>query len=153
RDGRQYARGLTLAERGLAIAEAKGLRLATARITRGLCINYVVDGRFEQARERVDAMLAVLEPNEDRSRPGDVYLSARWVKDMLLYSSDELDAAIEHVGETLAMGTRVNNRTIRCSSSTTLAQTYCLRGDYARAKAFADEALALGEQIGNMNVF
>jgi class 3 adenylate cyclase len=153
RDGRQFARGLALAERGLALAEGRGLRLAAARITRGLCINYVVDGRFEQARERIDAMLAVMEPSEDKSRPGDLYLSARWVKDMLLYASDELDAVQEHVAETLEMGVRVNNRTVRCSSSATLAQAYCIRGDYARAKAFADEALALGEQIGNMNVF
>jgi class 3 adenylate cyclase len=152
-DGRQFARGLALAERGLALAEGRGLRLAAARITRGLCINYVVDGRFEQARARIDAMLGVMETSEDKSRPGDLYLSARWVKDMVLYASDDLDAVLEHVGETLEMGVRANNRTIRCSSSATLAQTYCIRGDYARAKAFADEALAIGEQIGNMNVF
>jgi hypothetical protein len=34
-----------------------------------------------------------------------------------------------------------------------LAQTHCIRGDYVQAKAFADEALAIAEQIGNMNVF
>jgi class 3 adenylate cyclase/tetratricopeptide (TPR) repeat protein len=153
RDGRQFARGLALAERGLALAEGRGLRLAAARIIRGLCINYVVDGRFEQARERIDAMLAVMEASEDPAHPGDLYLSARWVKDMLLYANDELDAALEHVSQTLDLGVRANNRTVRCASSAALAQTYCLRGDYERAKAFADEALALGEQIGNMNVF
>jgi tetratricopeptide (TPR) repeat protein len=152
RDGRQFARGLELAERGFALAESKGLRLAAARIARGLCLNYVVDGRFAEARRRIDPLLVVMEQSEDRERPGDLYLSTRWVKDALLYASDELDAALDHVGETLELGARVRNRTIRCAGTSLLAQIHCLRGDYGRAKAFADESLAIGEDIGNMNV-
>src|SRR6185369_12757405 len=34
-DGRQFAKGLALAEKGLALAQKKGLRLATVRIARG----------------------------------------------------------------------------------------------------------------------
>ncbi len=153
RDGREFARGLALAEKGLALAEARGLRLAAARITRGLCVNYVIDGRFAQAAERIDAMLAAMGASEDRARPSDLYLSARWVKGMLFYAMDELDAAVAYVTETLDLGVRANNRTVRCASTTLLAQIHCMRGEYDRAKAFADEALALGEQIGNMNVF
>jgi class 3 adenylate cyclase/tetratricopeptide (TPR) repeat protein len=153
RDGRQFAKGLALAERGLALAESKGLRLAAARIARGVCINYVVDGRFAQARARIDPMLAVMEASEDLARPGDLYLSARWVKDIVLYASDELEAALEHVRETLALGVRVQNRTIRCASAGLLAQTHCLRGEYDRAKALALESLAIGEEISNLNVY
>jgi class 3 adenylate cyclase len=153
RDANAFGRGLALAERGLALAEAKGLRLAAARIARGVCVNYVVDGRFAQARARIDPMLAVLETSEDLERPGDLYLSARWVKDIVLYASDELDAALDHVSETMALGTRVNNRTIRCAASGLLAQIHCLRGEYERAKVMAVESLAIGEEIGNVNVY
>jgi class 3 adenylate cyclase/tetratricopeptide (TPR) repeat protein len=153
RDGRDFAKGLALSERGLAIAEAKGLRLAASRIVRGLCINYIADGRFEQARSRMEPLLAVLVSSEDPARPSDLYLSARWVKDVLLYASDELDAAIAHVRETLTLGERAGNRTIRCIGSSILAQAYCLRGEFALAKKFADESLEIGEVIGNMNVF
>ena len=153
RDGHSFGRGLALAERGLALAEAKGLRLAAARIGRGVCINYVVDGRFAQARARIDPMLAVLEASEDPERPGDLYLSARWVKDIILYANDELDASLEHVSQTMALGAKTNNRTIRCAAASLLAQIHCLRGDYERAKALAVESLAIGEEIGNVNVF
>jgi len=153
RDGRDFARGLALAERGFEVAEKKGLRLAAARIVRGICINYAVDGRFEQARARIDPMLAAMEANEDPERPGDLYLSARWVKDVLLYASDDLAAALRHVGETLLLGERVQNRTIRCVSTSILGGIHCLRGEYAQAKQFADASLAIGEEIGNLNVF
>jgi hypothetical protein len=123
------------------------------RILRGLCINYVVDGRFAQARERIAPMLAAIEASEDPARPGDFYLSARWVSDMMLYASDELGTVLEHVGQTRELAMRVNNRTARCASAALLAQTHCLRGEYVQAKTFADEGLALGEEIGNMNVF
>jgi class 3 adenylate cyclase len=153
RDGRDFARGLALAERGLALAESKGLRLAAARIVRGLCINYVVDGRFEQARQRLDPMLDAMEASEEPMHPGDLYLSLRWCKDMLLYASDELDAALAHASQTLELGRRVNNRTLRCAAGSILAQVHCLHGDYERARMFADESLAIGEEIGNLNVF
>jgi len=152
REGRDYARGLELAERGLALAEAKNLRLTKARIIRGLSINYVVDGRFEQARQRVEPLLAALEANEDPQKPSDLYLSVRWTKDVLLYASDELDATLAHVRDTLALGDRAHNQTIRCVCEAILAQTYCLRGDYARAKVHAEAGLRIGEEIGNLNV-
>jgi class 3 adenylate cyclase/tetratricopeptide (TPR) repeat protein len=153
RDGREFARGLALAERGLALAEAKGLRLAGTRIVRGICINYVADGRVDQASARIEPLLAAMAGSEDPAHPSDLYLSSRWVKDVILYASDELDAAIAHVSETLALGARADNRTIRCIGSSILAQALCLRGDYARAKVHADESLTIGEAIGNMNVF
>jgi class 3 adenylate cyclase/tetratricopeptide (TPR) repeat protein len=153
RDGRQFASGLALAERGLEIAEEKGLRLAAARIVRGICINYAVDGRFEEARRKLDPMLAAMEANEDPAKPGDLYLSARWVKDVVLYASDALDEARAHIAETLALGARVNNRTVRCAGSAILAQVHCLRGEYEQALALADESLTIGEEIGNLNVF
>jgi tetratricopeptide (TPR) repeat protein len=56
------------------------------------------------------------------------------------------------VRETLALGDRAHNQTIRCVCEAILAQTYCLRGDYARAKVHAEAGLRIGEEIGNLNV-
>src|SRR5262249_12507480 len=139
RDGHDFGRGLTLAERGLAIAEEKGLRLAVARLTRGICIHYAVDGRFAEANRRIEPLLAAMDRSEDAGRPSDLYLSTRWVKDIVLYASDELDAAQAHLEETRALSERAGNRTLRGASAGTLAQLLCLRGDYARARALAEE--------------
>jgi len=148
-----YVRGITLAERGLEIAEAKGLRLAASRIVRGLCINYAIDGRFEAAWQRIGSMLATMETSENRAQPSDLYLSARWVKDVLLYASDDLTEALAHSSETRALGERAHNRTIRCTTSGIMAQVLCLRGEYERARVLADESLAIAEEIGNVNAF
>jgi class 3 adenylate cyclase/tetratricopeptide (TPR) repeat protein len=153
RGGRDFARGLELAERALELAERKGLRLASARIVRGIAINYVIDGRFEAARARIDPLLATLEATEDPARPNDLYLSSRWVKDMVLYSTDDLEAALVHTTETVALGERVENRTIRCIGSVLLAQIHCLRGEYEQAAKLADRSLAIAVEIGNLSVF
>jgi tetratricopeptide (TPR) repeat protein len=152
-DGRRYAEGLALAERGLAIAEEQGLRLATARIARGMCINYTVDGRFEQARRLIDPLLAAMEQVENAAAPSDLYLSTRWAKDVLLYACDDLDAALTHLTDTLALGERAGNRTIRCIASGLLAQIHYLRGDDERSKACADRCLEIAETIGNMSAY
>jgi tetratricopeptide (TPR) repeat protein len=148
-----YAGGLAVAERGLALAQAKGLELASIRIGRGLCLNYTIDGRFAEARRWLDEVLPVLASKDDPARPADLHLSVRWSKDVLLYASDDLDAAVAHVEETLALGERAHNRTIRCIGGGILAQVHCLRGEYVEAKRLADESLAIGEEIGNLNVF
>jgi len=75
------------------------------------------------------------------------------VKDYLLYASDELDALLAHAAETRTLGERVNIRTLRGITAGLMAQALCLRGEYERAASLADESLALGEEIGNVNAF
>jgi len=75
------------------------------------------------------------------------------VKDVMLYASDDLDAALPHLAETLRLAKLVDNRTMRCASSATLSQIHVLRGEYALAKDTALEALAVAEEIGNLNVY
>jgi class 3 adenylate cyclase/tetratricopeptide (TPR) repeat protein len=151
--GKDFTRGLELAERALELAERKGLRLAAARIVRGIAVNYVIDGRFDAARRRIDPLLATLEASEDPAKPSDLYLSSRWTKDMLLYASDELTEALAHTAETVALAERIENRTIRCIGSVLLAQLHLLRGEYEEASRQADLALAIGVEIGNLSVF
>jgi tetratricopeptide (TPR) repeat protein len=72
---------------------------------------------------------------------------------VLLYASDDLDAALPHLGETLRLAKLIDNRTMRCASAATLSQIHVLRGEYALAKDSALEALAVAEEIGNLNVY
>src|SRR5207253_2489023 len=75
--GEDFERGLALAEQGVAVAERAGNKLAVMRLSRGLAVNYAIDGRFELARRAMRWVMDELEPTEHRARLSDLYVSAR----------------------------------------------------------------------------
>jgi class 3 adenylate cyclase/tetratricopeptide (TPR) repeat protein len=149
-----FARGLELSEQALATAEQAGLRTTAMRLSRGLCIHYVLDGRFDLARRTIDWVVDELEQSEVHEQPfADIYVSARWVRDVVRYLSDDLDEVLAATTETHALAVRIPNRTIRSGAAGTLAQVHYLRGDYEAAKRWADEGLEIAEAIGNLSAF
>ncbi len=146
----QFGRGLALAEQGLTIAQQAGAQLPAIRISQGLAINYAFDGRFELARRAIGWVLDELERAGDRERVSDLYLGARWIRDSVLQLSDDLDAAVESASETNAMAVRAPNRTVRSGTAIALAQIHFMRGEYAEAQRWADEALEIADAIANM---
>ena len=151
-DRDDFERGMALAEQGLATANQAGLKLSAMRLSRGLAINYVLDGRFDIARRAMDWVMAELDPSE-RDGLSDLYLSTRWVRDSVLYMSDDLDAAQASVPETYAMARRAPNRTVTNGSASTLAALHFIRGNYAEALHWADDALEVAEAIANVGSF
>ncbi len=147
------AAGIALSEEAVALAEAEGLHTLALGLTRGMCTSYAADGRFALARERIERVVAELERDGHRARVSDVYLSARWVRDLVLYAQDEFALALESAGESFALAQQAGNRTMRSALGTILAPVHFLRGEYAEAKHWADLSLEIGEAIGNENVF
>ncbi|HYY05305.1 MAG TPA: AAA family ATPase, partial [Candidatus Limnocylindria bacterium] len=148
-----FERGLALAEQGVAIAERAGNKLAVVRLSRGLAVNYAIDGRFELARRAMKWAMDELEPTEHRAQLSDLYVSMRWVRDNVLYLCDDLDEAFASVIETHAMALKAPNRTVLAGSAGTIAQILFLRGEYPEALRWADESLEGNEAIGNVSGF
>ena len=148
-----FAGGLALAERGLTIAEEAGLDGERSRIARGLAMNYAVDGRFDQARSLIEVELAGLESGPDGARRSDLYLSTRWIRDLVHYASDDLDWIVTKGSETFAMCAERGNRTIRTAIGTLLAPAHFLRAEYDEARRWADMTLETAEAIANVNAF
>jgi class 3 adenylate cyclase/tetratricopeptide (TPR) repeat protein len=147
----QFARGLALAEEGLAVAERAGLRVPTMmRIASGLAVNYVLDGRWELADRASGGVLAELEQEGHRDRPSDLYLGSCWIRASVLLQSDALDAAVALAAETHDRARRAPNRTVTGGAAVTLAQVHLLRGEYAEARRWADESLDVAEAIANL---
>src|SRR5438552_17473284 len=148
RDG--FARGLELAEESLAVAERAGLKLTAMRVSRGLCLHYAFDGRFELARRAIDWVVDELEGSGAHERLADLYVNARWVREAVLALADDLDAAERSAAETYELAGRVPNRTMRSAAAGTLAQIHLVRGEYAEARRWAEESLEIAEAIANL---
>jgi class 3 adenylate cyclase/tetratricopeptide (TPR) repeat protein len=148
-----FAGGLALAERGVALAEADGFHELALALSRGLCTNYAADGRFALARERIERGIADLEHAGHRDRVSDVYLSACWVRDLVLYAQDEFGQVLESAGTSFALAEQANNRTMRSAVGNILSPVHYLRGEYAEAKRWADLTLEIGEAIANENAY
>jgi tetratricopeptide (TPR) repeat protein len=146
-----FARGMALAEQSVAVAERAGLKLTVLRLSRGLAINHALDGRFDLARRASDWFIAELARTEDPL--SDLYVSACWVRDNILYLSDALDEAFAAALATHATALRAPNRTSTAGTATILAQIHFLRGEYADALRWADESLTVSEAIGNVSGF
>ena len=151
--GEDFERGLALAEQGVAVAQRAGNKLAVMRLSRGLAVNYAIDGRFELARRAMKWVMDEIEPTEHRARLSDLYVSVRWVRDNVLYLCDDLDEAFASVVETHAMALSAPNRTVQAGSAGTISQILFLRGEYAEALRWADECLEGNEAIGNVSGF
>jgi class 3 adenylate cyclase/tetratricopeptide (TPR) repeat protein len=149
--GGDFARGIALAEQARDRAAAAGLTLQVHRISRGLALNYALDGRFEDAVTGVAPSLAELEQSRDGDRPSDLYLTARWVWGFVQFVADQLDVAVPYTVQTLALAEQVGNRTIQSIVNTILGQMALLRGEDEAARRHADRAIELAEVIGNAN--
>ncbi|HSV07140.1 MAG TPA: adenylate/guanylate cyclase domain-containing protein [Candidatus Binatus sp.] len=148
----QHARGLALAEQALALTEREGLTLAGLRLARGLANGYALDGRFALAQRVMNWSVGELERSGDRERLSDLYISSRWVRDSILYLSDELDAVIESGPETYDFAVRGPNRTVQGASAATLAQVHFMRGRFEEARHWADVSLDMAEAIAHLLV-
>ena len=148
RDG--FARGLEQAEEGLAVAERAGDKVTAMRLSRGICVHYAFDGRFELARRAVDWVVAELEASEAHQQLPDLYVSARWVREAVFALADDLDAAARSAVETYEIAGRIPNRTVRSMTASALGQIHLMRGEYAEAKRWAEEGLEIAEAISNV---
>ncbi len=146
-----FARGMALAEQSVAVAERAGLKLTVLRLSRGLAINHALDGRFDLARRACDWFIAELARTEDPL--SDLYVSACWIRDNVLYLSDALDEAFASSLATHASAVRAPNRTSTAGAANILAQIQFLRGEYAEALRWADESVTVSETIGNVSGF
>jgi tetratricopeptide (TPR) repeat protein len=120
------------------------------RLSQGLAVAYALDGRFEQARRAIDWALAQQERDGHRERLTDLHLGARWIRDSIIHMAEDFDGALAGLLETNAMAGRAPNRTVRCGTAGTIAQILFVRGQYAEAQRWADEALEIAEAIANM---
>ena len=148
-----FPAGQALIEQGLAIAERAGLELAKIRISRALAWDYLFDGRFEDALARITGVIAAFEaapvPAEGRQR--DIYLGARFMRDRIHYHSDELAAVLVDGERTYEAAVAHPNRTVQSGSAMTLALTHLARGEYARAREWADRSLDVARTIGSVS--
>jgi class 3 adenylate cyclase/tetratricopeptide (TPR) repeat protein len=150
--GEDFDRGLAVAEEALALAERLGSEVERMRLIRGLCISWVADGRFAEARERAEEIVARAELDGEAAELTPFYLSSRWVRDQALFAADELDLALSLSLESHEMSALAPNRTMRSAAASLLAQIYFMRAHYAEARRWADEATLVGDEIGNVNV-
>jgi len=148
-----FADGLAQAEQGVALAKASGFDGLAQGLTRALATSYAGDGRFAQAREIMEHVLADLERTGHRERVTDSYLGARWGRDLVLYAEDQYEQVLESASETFALGEQAGNFTVRSAVAALLAPVHYLRGDYREAKRWADLSLEIGELIANSNVY
>jgi predicted ATPase/class 3 adenylate cyclase len=150
--GGDFGEGLALAEKALRYAHEGQLELQVRRLSRGLAINYALDGQTEKARQVIMPSLLELERTE-ADPPSDLYLSARWVRAFVHFAEDELDEAAAYAEDTFAAAVSVGNRTMQSIVGTSLAQIALLRGENLDAKRHADRAFEIAEAIGNANTF
>jgi tetratricopeptide (TPR) repeat protein len=151
-DPDNFAAGLALAEQGLAVAQRAGLKLAAIRLSRGLAISYAHDGRFDLARRAI-GWSAGEAARLNEPPLSDLTMSTRWVRDAVAYLSDDFDVALVDAEATYELARQVPNRTVTSGSAGTLAQIRFLRAEYAEARRWAEESLAIAEEIANVAAF
>lgn len=148
-----FSAGQALIEQALGIAERAGLELTTIRISRALAWNYLFDGRTAAALGRIEDVIATLEsaapPLESRRR--DMYLSARFIRDRVAFHSDDLERGIAAARDTYEAAVTHPNRTVQAGSAVTLALACLARGDYARAREWAERSLEVARAIGSVS--
>jgi hypothetical protein len=153
--GREYfTGGLAVAEEAFALAQRGGHVDSAFAVARGLCFAYVADGRLELARRIIDWVIAEGgKRNPDPTNPTDFELSARWVRVVVDYGSEDFDRARRTGGEVYAAAARRNNRTVQCITASTLAQLEFLVGRYDDARRWAERSFELAQEIGNVAAF
>ncbi len=152
RGGRErFDQGLALVEEGLAIAKQAGLTEAVLGLSRGLAWSYLLDGRFLVARRTIEWVVSELERGGEGERLTDVYLGARWMRDLIRFHCDDLAAAAAGAEETARLAVQASNRTVQVSSAALCALLRLLGADYAAVGSWAERSLSVAQVIGNMS--
>jgi tetratricopeptide (TPR) repeat protein len=146
-----FPAGQALIERGLAIAERAGLALAAIRIARALAWDYLFDGRFDDARERIERVLRDFQALGTAGKQRDIYLGALFMRDRIHFHSDEIAPALSSVRSTYDAAIEYPNRTVQSGSSVTLSLMYLARGEYQLAREWADRSLEIARAIGSVS--
>ena len=145
-----FDQGLAMTEEALGIALEAELVKPALSVARGLALAYVLDGRFADARAKIDWVMGELERSGDRARLADVYFGACWVRDTVRLYSDDFSGARAGAEETYALAVKAHNQTAQAGMAAKLSQLHLTRGDYTAAKEWAERCLAVAEQIANV---
>ncbi|MCC6848451.1 MAG: AAA family ATPase [Deltaproteobacteria bacterium] len=146
-----FPSGQALIEQALGIAERAELELTTTRISRALGWNYLFDGRFADARARIDGVIGAVErlATAPEGRRRDIYLGAVFMRDRIRFHADDLEHEPAAVHETYEAAVAYPNRTVQSGSAVTLSLMYLARGNYERAREWADRSLEIARAIGS----
>jgi tetratricopeptide (TPR) repeat protein len=145
-----FADGVPLIEEGFAIAQRAGLTMTAISISRALAFAYAYDGRCDVGQETLRWAVTELERLGERDRLSDLYLGARYMRDSLRYTCDDLEGAEQGASETHEQAVRASNRTVQSLAASTLAWVHLARAKYAEARRWADTSLEIAEVIGNV---
>jgi len=145
----RFEDGIATIERAVEVAKRAGLTRLIATASRGLALAYTFDGRFEEAQAVLDHVFVELERTGERETLSDAYLGSRFFQTRLHLASDDLASAESYAHETLELARRAENRTMASMGLSTLATVTFVRGAYAEAETWAQQALSLGIEIGS----
>jgi tetratricopeptide (TPR) repeat protein len=147
-DPEHFEAGVELVEKGVELAEKSGASELAISSSRALAWNYMLDGRYQAAEERLaQALERVVELGMDEP-PSDLYLGVRMMHQQALFYANDFDASFAETSETEELSKRVSNRTIGVGSAGHLAHIHFIRGEYRAARECAERSLRLAEEIG-----
>ena len=146
-----FPAGQALIEQGLAIAERAGLKLTAIRISRALAWDYLFDGRFDDALERIERVLTDFEHIGIEGKQRDIYLGALFMRDRIRLHSDEIEQTLPAAHSTYEAAVAHPNRTVQSGSSVTIAIAHLIRGEYQLARDWAERSLEIARAIGSVS--
>jgi AAA ATPase-like protein/adenylate/guanylate cyclase family protein len=149
-DRDRFAEGVELAERGVAVARRAGMTSDLPKISRGLVWAYLLDARFQEARDQVEAVVQTLVDAGHAERNSDIYLGMRYFRNRVILESDRIDEAESDALELFSRAQAAGNRTMYSASASVLAMISVSRGDSAKAEHWAELGLPVAEQIQNL---
>jgi class 3 adenylate cyclase len=148
-DREQFARGLTMVEEALQVAQQAQLAAPTVSISRALALGYVLDGRFTAAVSKIDWVMRELERSGAREGLSDVYFGACFVWNAVRFYSDDFSGALEVAAHAYSLAAQAHNRTAQSGFAARLAHQHLIRGNYGAAREWADRSLPVAEEIAN----
>lgn len=138
--------GLKLIEQTLATASLSGSLLPG--MSRGAAWAYMIDGRFELARRTIEGAIREMEVLP-KYHGSDIYVGGHYLRDRILFFSDDYEAARRAALATHEMAIQAANRTVQGGSAATLAMVHLARGEYTEARRWADRSIELSRVTGN----
>jgi tetratricopeptide (TPR) repeat protein len=148
RDRAHFADGLARVEKGSELARRAPDPLPAITNARALSYGYMIDGRLEPARQLLDFVIDQLDRTGLSQQLADLHCSASWMRDRLDFFNDDLERATQGTLQTLALASRVGNRTVRSSACMLLGHVALSRGEYAEALRWIEESLSVMAVIG-----